>query len=63
MQFGPFYADGQENEQGELESARRLQALLDTVDGVVTEVVEDMQTERWKKVIWCVSFICFEGRV
>ena len=51
MQFGPFYAEGQ-TDQGEIESAERLNAIFGSVEGVKGEVVEDIQTERWKKVIW-----------
>ncbi|CDZ98672.1 2-dehydropantoate 2-reductase [Phaffia rhodozyma] len=51
MQFGPFYGDNGED-IGELESAKILQDALEAVDGIGAEVVVDMQTERWKKVIW-----------
>lgn len=53
MQFGPFYADGA-SDQGEMASANRLNAIFGSVEGVKGEVVEDIQTERWKKVIWSV---------
>lgn len=51
MQFGPFYAEGKKDE-GELESSNQLQSLFSAVDGIEAEVVEDMQTARWTKVIW-----------
>lgn len=51
MQFGPFYAEGA-SDAGEMESANKLNALFSKVEGVKGEVIEDMQTERWKKVIW-----------
>lgn len=51
MQFGPFYAAGA-TDAGELAAAEKLKALFDAVDGVEAEVVEDMQTARWTKVIW-----------
>lgn len=51
MQFGPFYAEGKKDE-GELESSKQLQSLFSAVEGIEAEVVEDMQTARWTKVIW-----------
>lgn len=51
MQFGPFYPEGA-RDAGELASAEQLKALFHTVDGIEAEVVEDMQTARWTKVIW-----------
>jgi len=54
MQFGPFYAEGA-SDAGEMESANKLNALFSKVEGVKGEVVIDIQTERWKKVIWLVS--------
>jgi hypothetical protein len=51
MQFGPFYPEGAKD-AGELASAEQLKALFQTVDGIEAEVVEDMQTARWTKVIW-----------
>lgn len=66
MQFGPFYPRPESSSDSpaasangtttvEMQRAGELGALFDRVDGVKAEIVEDMQTERWKKVIWSVT--------